>query len=161
RRRAADARARGRRRRPERHGHRGVLGDADRHRARRAVDPRQLHVRRSARAEGGAGEASRGSARGASSRSGRPARMRSRALILSAAFLLAGCTVGPDYHRPELSVPPDFRGRAPDGPGGAESVGDLAWWQIFQDETLQSLIRTALAENYDVRIAAARVLDSR
>jgi len=68
--------------------------------------------------------------------------MRSRALILSAA-LLAGCTVGPDYHRPELPVPPDFRGRAPDAPAGAESLGDLAWWQIFQDETLQSLIRAA------------------
>jgi len=87
--------------------------------------------------------------------------MRSRALILSAAFLFAGCTVGPDYRRPELSMPSDFRGRAPDAPPGAESLGDVAWWQIFQDETLQSLIRTALAENYDVRIAAARVLDSR
>ena len=78
--------------------------------------------------------------------------MRFRGLCLWAALLLAGCTVGPDYKRPELSIPNDFRGRTPDSPAGAESLGDVAWWQIFQDETLQSLIRTALAENYD-RIA--------
>jgi outer membrane protein, multidrug efflux system len=83
--------------------------------------------------------------------------VRHRAL-LSAAFLLAGCTVGPDYRRPELPVPPEFRGQAP---VGAESLGDVAWWQIFQDEALQSLIRTALAENYDLRIATARILDAR
>ena len=87
--------------------------------------------------------------------------MRARAIVLSAALLLAGCTVGPDYHRPELSVPSEFRGRAPDAPAGGQSLGDVAWWHIFQDETLQSLIRTTLAENYDVRIAAARVLQAR
>jgi len=76
-------------------------------------------------------------------------------------LLLAGCSVGPDYHRPELSVPADFRGRTPEAPAGAQSLGDVAWWQIFQDETLQSLIRTALAENYDVRVAAARVIQAR
>jgi outer membrane protein, multidrug efflux system len=87
--------------------------------------------------------------------------VRPRALLLPAALLLAGCTVGPDYHRPELPVPPDFRGRAPDAPAGAESLGDIGWWQIFQDETLQSLIRTAMVENYDLRIATARILDAR
>jgi multidrug efflux system outer membrane protein len=84
-----------------------------------------------------------------------------RGALLAAAFLLAGCTVGPDYRRPELPVPPDFRGQAPDTAPGEASIGDLAWWQIFQDETLQSLIRAALAENYDLRVAAARVLDAR
>jgi outer membrane protein, multidrug efflux system len=86
--------------------------------------------------------------------------MRSRAL-LAAALLVAGCTVGPDYRRPDVPVPPDFRGRAPDAPMGTASLGDVAWWEIFQDETLQSLIRIALVENYDLRIAAARVLDAR
>ena len=85
--------------------------------------------------------------------------MRPRAL-LPAVLLLAGCTVGPDYRRPDVAVPGDFRGRA-DGPATPESLGDLPWWQIFQDEVLQSLVSTALAENYDVRIAAARVLDAR
>ena len=87
--------------------------------------------------------------------------MKARAIVLSAALLLAGCTVGPDYRRPELSIPSDFRGRGPDAPAGAESLGDVAWWQIFQDETLQSLIRTSLEENYDLRIATARILDAR
>ena len=86
--------------------------------------------------------------------------MRTRALLLSA-LLLAGCTVGPDYRRPELSVPADFRGRAPDAPAGAESLGDVNWWKIFDDETLQTLIRTAMTENYDLRIATARIFDAR
>jgi len=87
--------------------------------------------------------------------------MKARAIVLSAALLLAGCSVGPDYRRPDLSIPADFRGRAPDAPAGTGSLGDVAWWEIFQDETLQSLIRTALEENYDLRIATARILDSR
>jgi multidrug efflux system outer membrane protein len=74
--------------------------------------------------------------------------------------LLAGCTVGPDYRRPEVSVPPAFRGQ-PEQPVGPTSVADIVWWQLFEDETLVSLLRTALAGSYDVRIAAARVLDAR
>ena len=87
--------------------------------------------------------------------------MKPKALLVSAALLLAGCTVGPDYRRPELDVPAEFRGRPPDAPVSADSLGAVAWFQIFQDEALQSLIRTALAENYDLRIAAARILDAR
>ncbi|HSF04805.1 MAG TPA: efflux transporter outer membrane subunit [Methylomirabilota bacterium] len=86
--------------------------------------------------------------------------MKGRAL-LAAALLLAGCTVGPDYRRPELAVPPEFRGPAPEAPTTEASLGDLAWWQIFQDEALQGLVRTALVENYDLRVAAARVLEAR
>ena len=62
--------------------------------------------------------------------------------------------------RPTVDTPPDFRG-ARSCPSAAESLGDLRWWQIFPDETLQSLIRTALAENYDVRVAATRILEAR
>jgi outer membrane protein, multidrug efflux system len=80
--------------------------------------------------------------------------------LLPGLLLLTACTVGPDYKRPDVATPSDFRGRV-NGPAGAESLGDVAWWQIFGDEALQSLIRTALVENYDVRIAAARVLDAR
>jgi len=80
---------------------------------------------------------------------------------LSAALLLAGCAVGPDYKRPEVQVPPEFRGQAPEIPATEKSVGDLAWWEIFQDPVLQELLRTALAANYDLRIATARVLDAR
>jgi multidrug efflux system outer membrane protein len=76
-------------------------------------------------------------------------------------LLLAGCAVGPDYKRPELPVPPDFRGQSPDVPPSQQSIGELAWWDLFQDPVLQDLLRTALAANYDLRIAAARVLDAR
>ena len=85
--------------------------------------------------------------------------MRRSVLLALAALLLAACTVGPDYRRPEYPVPPTFRGQAPED--SAPSVADLQWWQIFQDETLQQLIRSALAENYDLRVAAARILDAR
>ncbi len=85
--------------------------------------------------------------------------MRYRAFLMAA--LVAGCTVGPDYLRPEMPMPPEFRGRAPDAPVSERSIGDLAWWQVFEDDVLQGLVRTAMAENYDVRIAAARVLDTR
>jgi multidrug efflux system outer membrane protein len=84
-----------------------------------------------------------------------------RRALLPAVLLLAGCAVGPDYKRPEVPVPPDFRGQAPDAPVSQVSLGDLAWAQIFQDETLQALIHTALLENYDLRIAVARILDAR
>src|SRR5262249_31740785 len=63
--------------------------------------------------------------------------------------------------RPEVQVPPEFRGQAPEIPATEKSVGDLAWWEIFQDPVLQELLRTALAANYDLRIATARVLDAR
>jgi outer membrane protein, multidrug efflux system len=86
--------------------------------------------------------------------------VRARAVI-AAALVLTGCAVGPSYQRPNIAVPPDFRGKAPEAPTGPMSLGDLAWWDVFKDEALVELIRTALAENYDVRVAAARVLDAR
>ena len=79
-------------------------------------------------------------------------------LVLS---LVAGCTLGPDYRRPQYPIPPAYRATPDVPPAGSLDIGDLSWWQIFQDEQLQTLIRTALAENYDVRIAATRVLDAR
>jgi multidrug efflux system outer membrane protein len=85
-----------------------------------------------------------------------------RALALSVvAVAVAGCALGPDYKRPELPVPPTFRGLGPENPAVAKSIGDLAWWDLFQDEALKSLIRRAIEANYDVRIAAARILDAR
>ena len=75
-------------------------------------------------------------------------------------LLAAACTVGPDYKRPAVNVPPTFRGEDPAAAAPA-SLGDLSWWNVFEDETLQQLIRIALKENYDLNIAAARVLESR
>ncbi len=73
--------------------------------------------------------------------------------------LLAGCTVGPKYKRPPVTVPDNYRYQAP-APGNTASLGDEKWWQLFQDEELQKLIRTALAQNYDVRAAATRILQA-
>jgi multidrug efflux system outer membrane protein len=75
--------------------------------------------------------------------------------------MVAGCTVGPDYRRPEVAVPASFRGATPEAAPPLESFGDLAWWKVYQDEALQALIRTALAQNYDLRLAATRILQAR
>lgn len=70
------------------------------------------------------------------------------------ALIFAGCAAGPDYHRPEVNAPGGFRGETE---ASTNSLADLPWWQVFHDDMLQSLIRTALTNNYDVRIAVARV----
>jgi multidrug efflux system outer membrane protein len=82
--------------------------------------------------------------------------------LLSAALLISGCTVGPNYKRPTVAVPTSYRGVAPDGTPqtDAAAVGDQKWWDIFQDEQLRALIRTALQQNYDLRIAASHVLEA-
>ena len=85
--------------------------------------------------------------------------MKRAALLPVVVLLLGACTVGPNYRRPEVPTPPTFRGQNPGD--AAPSVAELAWWRVFDDETLQQLIRTALVENYDIRLAAARILDAR
>lgn len=77
--------------------------------------------------------------------------------VISAAALLAGCTVGPNYHRPAVQVPQAFRAPEPLPAPQAASLADLKWWDVFKDEQLQGLIRTALAQNYDLRDAVTRV----
>src|ERR1700716_1909979 len=88
--------------------------------------------------------------------------MRSRhSLLLIALLLLTGCTLGPKYKRPTVAVPDTYRGLAPDaGSQSAASFGEEKWWSVFQDPQLQALIREALSQNYDVRIAAMRVLQA-
>jgi outer membrane protein, multidrug efflux system len=87
--------------------------------------------------------------------------MRKLALLVSV-LLLAGCTVGPKYQRPAVDTPAAYRGESADQVSvvAAESVGNDKWWEVFEDPVLQQLIRTALRQNYDVRIAAARVLQA-
>ena len=82
-------------------------------------------------------------------------------LLLVALVVLSGCKVGPNYKRPPVSVPDNYRGLAPNAPPQTTaSLGDEKWWTIYQDENLQKLIREALQQNYDVRIAATRVLQA-
>jgi outer membrane protein, multidrug efflux system len=76
--------------------------------------------------------------------------------ILTAA-LLAGCAVGPNYQRPAIKAPTAFRAAGPTASNDPASLADLKWFEVFKDEKLQDLERTALAQNYDLRDAAARV----
>jgi multidrug efflux system outer membrane protein len=111
-------------------------------------------------------------------------RKQSIAAALGAAtLLLSGCTVGPKYQRPTIDTPTVYRdteangntqtskqphdpngvplpGQSNPAPSNALSLGDEKWWEVFGDPQLQDLIRTALKQNYDVRIAAERVLES-
>jgi multidrug efflux system outer membrane protein len=73
--------------------------------------------------------------------------------------LLAGCAVGPSYHRPAVTVPAQLRGQP--GPADAASLADQAWWQVFQDDSLQALIDEVLRNGYDLRLAVWRVEEAR
>ena len=84
------------------------------------------------------------------------------AAILAAGLFLTGCVVGPNYKRPNVDVPATYR-EAPNvdaSKDSSASLGDQKWWEVFQDERLQELIRTALKQNYDVRIAAMHVIEA-
>ncbi len=88
------------------------------------------------------------------------ANRRTRRVRVAACVVLAtACRVGPRYERPGIAVPAEYRGFDADTTE-AGSLGDRKWSTIFRDETLQALIRQALASNYDARIAAARVLQA-
>jgi multidrug efflux system outer membrane protein len=87
--------------------------------------------------------------------------MRRAALAL--ALAASACTVGPNYKRPVASLPDVYRSAAQTGRPATDqpSLGDQRWWELFQDEQLRELIRTALHQNFDVRIAAVRVAEAR
>jgi outer membrane protein TolC len=72
--------------------------------------------------------------------------------------LVAGCAVGPNYKRPAGRFARVFRD---DNAPTNTSFADLDWWQVYQDDTLQALIREALTNNYDLRIAVTRVEQAR
>ena len=85
-----------------------------------------------------------------------------RLFVTVLAMSLTGCLVGPNYHRPAINTPSTYRG--PDNTpseAAVESLGDAKWWTVFQDAQLQTLIRIALQQNFDLRIAASRVLQAR
>jgi multidrug efflux system outer membrane protein len=80
------------------------------------------------------------------------------ALGFGLSILVGGCAVGPNYKRPPINAPAAFRGETTIS---TNSFASLPWWQVFQDDTLQILIRTALTNNYDLRIAVTRVEQAR
>ena len=86
-------------------------------------------------------------------RSHLPAAKGAGIATLALSLLLNGCTLSPDYQRPEVETPSAYRYE----PGAAAATANTAWWQQFGDPVLDELIETALANNYNVQIAAANV----
>lgn len=86
-------------------------------------------------------------------------RLAPLAAAMLASGLIAGCKVGPNYHRPVTQTPTTFRDLSenPQAQAQAASYADLPWWQVFQDPQLQELIRTALKQNYDLQTATERI----
>ena len=82
-------------------------------------------------------------------------------LLAAAALflLLPGCAVGPNYQRPKVSVPTGYR--SAEASAQQASIADLPWWEVFKDSRLRELVQTALANNYDLRIAVTRIEQSR
>jgi len=90
------------------------------------------------------------------------------AAVIVLLLSLCACKVGPNYQRPALDVPGQYRGVAPAADAQPPQAsgqptgpfGDMLWGAVFQDEVLQGLIKEALASNYDMKIAATRVLQA-
>ena len=81
--------------------------------------------------------------------------MKTRLIAIALAVgLSSGCTVGSNYNRPAINPPSAFRGAAAADP---QSLADLKWFEVFKDEQLHGMIRTALVHNYDLRDAVVRV----
>lgn len=78
-------------------------------------------------------------------------------LLVSSLVLLTGCAVGPNYKRPAVPAPPQFRGAG----ASTESVADTKWFDLFQDNTLKQLVSESLEHNFDLGIAAERIQEAR
>lgn len=86
----------------------------------------------------------------------------SRFIAGALALTLTGCAVGPNYKRPSTDVPAQYRGIVP-GSGDQSAnptFAEMKWQSVFQDEALQSLIKEAITNNYDIRIAASRIVQA-
>jgi len=85
--------------------------------------------------------------------------------IVILAALLSGCSVGPDYQRPETDLPPQWSGSGQPAATEPQTVideGALAtWWMVFDDATLSSLVQRAEAANLDLKLAEARIRQAR
>jgi multidrug efflux system outer membrane protein len=81
-----------------------------------------------------------------------------KALLVAPLVLVAGCKLGPNYKRPEIKTPDAWRQV---GTAEAETLANAPWWEVFDDPTLQELIRIALTENRDLKIAVERIEEAR
>ena len=76
-------------------------------------------------------------------------------MLALAVMMLAGCTVGPDYKRPDLDLPKDY------GVTQSAAAAPQKWWTVFGDPVLDRFVDEALAANYDLKAAAARIENAR
>ena len=83
--------------------------------------------------------------------------MLRKLVVIASAVSLSACALTPDYERPELDVPTDYVETDPAG----DSIANMGWWDLFQDEQLELLIKTALEENKDRGVALSRILAAR
>jgi len=83
--------------------------------------------------------------------------MRHVLLAALAGVFIAGCRVGPKYERPKVQIPAQHR--SAETPAASLSLGEKKWFDVFEDEALRKLITEALQANYDVKIAAQRILE--
>ena len=88
--------------------------------------------------------------------------MKAPVCVLLITVFISGCAVGPNYKKPTIDTPSVYRGLTPEqaATNDPKSLAEEKWWEVFQDDQLKELIKTALQENYDVRRAAARVLQA-
>ncbi|HVN25611.1 MAG TPA: hypothetical protein VMT71_16705, partial [Syntrophorhabdales bacterium] len=77
----------------------------------------------------------------------------SLSVLMSVFLLITGCAIGPDYKRPSVDSPTSWRVEEPE----AKDLVNTEWWEQFEDPVLTELIQSALRENKDLKIAAARV----
>jgi len=88
--------------------------------------------------------------------------MKPALILVVLSLSAASCTLGPNYRRPNVAVPSTFRDAAPLAPQpDAASLADVEWFDLFKDDALTQIVRAALAHNFDVQIAAERVLQAR
>ena len=78
--------------------------------------------------------------------------------IISVIILLSGCMVGPKFQKSDWKT--DGKYRYSNNASDSDSIAIMKWWDVYSDTVLQTLIRTALAENKDLQIAASRILES-
>ena len=83
-------------------------------------------------------------------------------IVVAISVSAASCVLGPNYRRPTVEVPAAFRGTtATTAQAESRSLADLNWFDLFKDDTLTELVRAALVQNFDLKIAAERVLQAR
>ncbi len=87
--------------------------------------------------------------------------MKKRIVLAFAVLTLSGCVLGPNYKRPQLELPGEFRGAPAPGADFSVSIADTKWQDLFPDQILNQMVTTALKQNFDLRIAAERVEEAR